>query len=141
MSGRPTAVFVVDDDPAVRRGLDRLLRSVGYYVETFGSAEEFLRQARWELADCLLLDVRMPGRTGLDLQDDLVAAGCAVSIVFVTGHLDDAVVSRAMRAGAVDVLAKPFEVSNLLQTIEEAASRSRSRRILDAPRTRGEARP
>jgi len=117
-------VFIVDDDSSVRRGLARLLRSAGYRVETFASAREFL-EGDTDRPGCLVLDVRMPGMTGLDLQETLVAAGRRIPIIFITGHGDIPMAVRTMKAGAVDFLAKPFEDRALLDAVELALAPDR----------------
>jgi FixJ family two-component response regulator len=116
--GRP--ICVIDDDPSVRRGLERLLRSVGYQVETFDSGKAFLQQGDIHRPACLILDARMPGQTGLELQEVLVAAGCQVPIVFITGHGDIPMAVQAMKAGAVDFLSKPVDEAELLQAVCQA---------------------
>ncbi len=116
-------VFVVDDDPAVRTSLTRLLSAAGYAVEAFASAREFLARERYTGPCCLVLDVRMPGLTGLELQEALAAAGHRMSIVFVTGHIDVPKSVRAMKAGAVDLLTKPVDVKDLLAAIQRAVAK------------------
>lgn len=116
-------VAIVDDDTSVRRGVARLLRLAGYAVRTFASAREFLEQGQPSPA-CLVVDVRMPGQTGLDLQSALLASGRDVPIVFITGHDDIPVAVRAMKAGAVDFLAKPFDEKDLLAAVAQAVARS-----------------
>jgi FixJ family two-component response regulator len=130
----PELVFVVDDDLSVRRGLERLLRSAGYAVETFASATAFLDRGDYEGASCLVLDVRMPGPSGLDLQSALTAAGCDVPIVFVTGHGDVPMAVQAMKAGAVDFLAKPFDDDVFLEAVRRATTRHRQSRRADPDR-------
>jgi len=127
-------VIVVDDDASVRRSLDRLLRSAGYTVETFTSARAFLDRGDYEAADCLVLDVRMPGQSGLDLQSFLGKAGYDVPILFITGHGDVPMAVRAIKAGAVDFLAKPFDDDEFLAAVQEATARPRTRRSADADR-------
>jgi FixJ family two-component response regulator len=117
-------VFVVDDDPSVRKSLTRLLASAGYAVEAFASAGEFLARGPYAGPCCLVLDVRMPGLTGLELQETLVAAGRRMSIVFVTGHVDVPMSVRAMKGGAVDLLTKPFDAKNLLGAIERCLAKA-----------------
>jgi FixJ family two-component response regulator len=117
------AVFVVDDDPSVRKSLTRLIASAGYAVETFASARDFLAHGRPAGPCCLVLDVRMPDLTGLDLQEALAGAGHRMSIVFVTGHGDVSMSVRAMKAGAVDFLTKPFDAQDLLTAIERAVAK------------------
>ncbi len=104
MMGVEPIVFLVDDDPSVRRGLDRLLRSAGHRVEVFASAKEFLERSLHDGPQCLVLDVRMPGYGGLELHDHLLAAGRDIPVIFITGHADVPTAVRAMKAGAVDFL-------------------------------------
>jgi len=113
-------VFVVDDDPSVRRSLERLLRAAGHVVETFVSARQFLERGDLEAPGCLVLDVRMPGQSGLDLQQVLEAAGHRIPVIFITGHADMPLAQQAMRAGAVGLLAKPFDGQELLDVIKRA---------------------
>ena len=121
-------VIVVDDDASVRRSLDRLLRSAGYTVETFTSARAFLDRGDYEAADCLVLDVRMPGQSGLDLHRVLVESHHDIPVIFITGHGDIPMAVRAMKAGAVDFLPKPFDAQTLLDAIERALAKDRLRR-------------
>lgn len=114
--GAPT-VFVVDDDPSMREALSSLIRSIGLQVETFASAREFLRQQQQVGAACLVLDVRMPGLSGLDLQQELEKAGRLIPIIFITAHGDIPMAVRAMKAGAVEFLSKPFRDEDLLDAI------------------------
>ena len=116
-------VFVVDDDPSVRKSLGRLLAAAGYTVEAFASAREFLTRVPSEGPCCLVLDVRMPGLTGIELQAALVAAGRRMSIVFVTGHIDVRMSVKAMKGGAVDLLTKPIDRQELLAAIERAVTK------------------
>jgi FixJ family two-component response regulator len=116
---RPT-IFVVDDDPSVRKSLARVVTSAGYAVEGFASAREFLAREPVAGPCCVVLDVRMPGLTGLDLQEALAGSGHRVPIVFITGHGDISMSVKAMRGGAVDFLTKPFDVEHLLEAIERA---------------------
>jgi FixJ family two-component response regulator len=122
VSAHAGIVFVVDDDASVRRGLARLLRSAGYDVATAASAREFLEHRGGESAACLVLDVRMPGLSGLDLYDVLMEAGHYVPVVFITGHGDLTLAERAMKAGAVDFLAKPVNDRALLDAVDRAMS-------------------
>jgi FixJ family two-component response regulator len=117
-------VYVVDDDVSVRRGLERLLRSAGHRVVTFGSAREFLEHRDVVRPSCLVLDIRMPGQNGLDLHESLVAAGRDIPVVFITGNGDIPMAVRAMKAGAVDFLAKPFDDKELLDAVQQGISRS-----------------
>jgi FixJ family two-component response regulator len=119
----PPVVFVVDDDPSVRKSLRRVLASAGYAIEAFASAREFLARERHAGPCCLVLDVRMPGLTGLELQEALAAAGRRMSIVFVTGHVDVPMSVKAMKGGAVDLLTKPFEAKDLLKAVQRALAK------------------
>lgn len=119
-------VFVVDDDASVREALDSLIRSVGLRVETFSSAGEFLQNKLPETPACLVLDVRLPDRNGLQVQRELADAGCALPIIFVTGHGDIPMSVRAMKAGAVEFLTKPFRDEDLLEAIHTAIERARA---------------
>lgn len=121
-------VAVVDDDLGVREALDSLLRSVGLVTLLFGSATELLASALPSVPGCLLLDVRLPGLNGLDFQEQLVRNGFALPIVFMTGHGDIPMSVRAMKAGAVDFLAKPFREQDMLDAVTLAIARDRSRR-------------
>jgi FixJ family two-component response regulator len=116
-------VFLVDDDPSVRKSLTRLIKSAGHAVEAFASAREFLARERYPGPCCLVLDVRMPGLTGLDLQEALAGAGRRMSIVFVTGHGDVSMSVKAMKGGAVDFLTKPVDDKDLLGAIERCVAR------------------
>jgi len=127
MSDPEATVFVVDDDPSVRRGLERLLRTAGHRVESFASAREFLERPEPDGPRCLVLDVRMPGQSGLDLHDRLVASGRDIPVIFITGHADVPMAVRAMKAGAVDFLSKPFDDAELLGAARQALDRDRQR--------------
>ncbi len=116
-------VFVVDDDPSVRKALGRLLRSAGFQAETFESAQEFLRRPRPEEPACLVLDVRMPGMSGLEMQQQLNLRGAMLPVIFITGHGDIPMSVRAMKAGAVDFLPKPFEDHQLLTAVQQAVAK------------------
>jgi len=118
-------VFVVDDDASVRESLDSLIRSAGLRVKTFASGLEFLQQPRPEVPSCLVLDVRLPDRNGLQLQRELAAAGVSLPIIFITGHGDIPMSVRAMKAGAVEFLTKPFRDEDLLDAIHAALERDR----------------
>jgi len=118
-------VFVVDDDPSVRRSTERLVRTMGFDVRTFSSASEFLEQVRVEGPACLVLDVRLPGRGGLDLQRELAQAGVRIPIIFITGHGSIPMTVRAMKAGAVEFLTKPVRPRDLLAAIGAAIERDR----------------
>jgi FixJ family two-component response regulator len=121
-------VFVVDDDESLREALRSLFRSVSLRVETFGSAAEFLRSKLPDVASCLVLDVRLPGVSGLDFQAELAKANIHIPIIFMTGHGDIPMSVQAMKAGAVDFLTKPFRDQNMLDAVAAAIERDRSRR-------------
>jgi len=125
VSGSGSVVFVVDDDASVRAALDSLFRSVGLVVRSFGSAQEFLSEPQADGPACLVLDVRMPGMSGLDLQRQLTKRDTALPIVMITGHGDIPMTVRAMRAGAVEFLPKPFRDQDLLDAVQQALDRSR----------------
>jgi FixJ family two-component response regulator len=124
---RPT-VIVIDDDPSIRKAIDRLLRSVGLRVELFESAQEFLQSDRPDAPSCIVLDVRLPGQSGLNLQRNLAAADFRIPIIFITAHGDIPMSVRAMKAGAVEFLTKPFHDQDLLDAIEVALEKDRARR-------------
>ena len=123
MSETDAMVFVVDDDAPMRESLKNLIRSVGLRVELFASAQEFLRSKRPDRPSCLVLDVRLPGLSGLDLQRRTGDAGIEIPIVFITGHGDIPMSVRAMKAGAVEFLTKPFRDQDLLDAIQQALER------------------
>src|SRR2546427_9759501 len=108
MAEQDPVVFVVDDDPSVREALDSLIRSVGFRVQVFESAKDFLQSKLPNVPGCLVLDVRLPGLSGLDLQRELARADVRLPIIFITGHADIPMSVRAMKAGAVEFLTKPF---------------------------------
>src|SRR5215470_17862410 len=124
-------VFVVDDDASVREAVDSLLRSVGLRVELFSSASEFLRYKLPNLPACLVLDVRLPGLSGLDFQSELAKANINIPIIFITGHGDIPMTVRAMKAGAVEFLTKPVRDQELLDSVGIALERDRARREQD----------
>ena len=121
-------VFVIDDDPHVRESLKNLIRSVGLGIEAFASAQEFVRSKRPEIPSCLVLDVRLQGLSGLDLQKRIVEAGIEIPIIFITGHGDIPMTVQAMKAGAVEFLTKPFRDQDLLDAIQQALDRDRAAR-------------
>jgi FixJ family two-component response regulator len=128
MTETDAVVFVVDDDASMRESLKNLIRSVGLRVELFTSAQEFLRSKRPDVPSCLVLDVRLPGLSGLDLQKRTSDAGMEVPIIFITGHGDIPMSVRAMKAGAVEFLTKPFRDQDLLDAIQQALERDRKAR-------------
>ena len=125
MNTSDAIVFVIDDDESMREALKSLIRSVGLSIETFASAHEFLQSRRPDIPACLILDVRMPGLSGLDLQRDLSEANIYIPIIFITGHGDIPMSVRAMKAGAVEFLTKPFRDQDLLDAIQQALDRDR----------------
>ena len=132
MSEDKAIVFVVDDDPSMRRSLESLLRSVGHDVRLFSSAPEFMQAVRKDAPGCLVLDVRLPGMSGLAFQQELTKAGIGLPIIFITGHGDVPMTVRAMKAGAAEFLTKPFDDQVLLDAIHAALERDRARRRDDA---------
>jgi len=128
MSEEQPVVFVIDDDPSVRDALAGLLRSVGLEARSFGSTREFLHSERPDGPGCLVLDVRLPERSGLDFQRELAESGIALPIVFITGHGDIPMSVRAIKAGAIEFLTKPFHDQELLDAIQLGIERDRARR-------------
>lgn len=126
-NSRPT-IFVVDDDAAVRDALKLLLRSVGHAVETFGSGQEFLDAYAEDRPGCLVLDIRMPGMSGLELQERLNEKHCILPVIFITGHGDVPMAVEAMQAGAVDFIQKPFRDQDLIDRINQALDKDNSNR-------------
>ena len=125
MTEPEAVVFVVDDDASVRTSTERLVRSIGFRVQTFPSAREFLDGARPDCPACLVLDIQLPGPSGLDLQQELGRAGAHMPIIFVTGHADVPTTVRAMKAGAVEFLTKPYRRQALLDAVRGAIERDR----------------
>jgi RNA polymerase sigma factor (sigma-70 family) len=121
-------VFVVDDDPSIRRAIKRLVESVGLRVQEFASAQDFLRDQHHDAPSCLVLDVRLPGKSGLDFQKELAELGVRIPVIFITGHGDIPMSVRAMKAGAIEFLTKPFRDQDLLDAIQVAVERDRARR-------------
>jgi len=128
---RPT-FFVVDDDASVREAVGNLLESVGFDTQAFSSTEGFRNAARPDAPSCLVLDIRLPGANGLDFQESLARAGITIPIIFITAHGDVPMTSRAMKAGAVEFLMKPFHKEDLLAAIHQALEKDRVRRQQDA---------
>jgi FixJ family two-component response regulator len=128
MTEKHPVVFLIDDDPSVRDALDGLLRSVGLQVQSFGSAQAFLRAERPDAPACLVLDVRLPGPSGLDFQRDLAESNNPLPIIFITGHGDIPMSVKAMKAGAIEFLTKPFRDQELLDAIQQGIERDRTRR-------------
>ncbi len=119
-------IFIVDDDASVRKSLSRLLDSLGFSTETFASADEFLKREHYEGVGCIVLDVRMPGLSGMDLQDELNKADYSMPIIFITGHGNIPMSVRAMKKGAVDFLPKPFDEQELVDALKKAIEKDRA---------------
>lgn len=132
MTQPASIVFVVDDDPSVRRAIKVLLESVGLAVELFGSAKEFLISRRADAPSCLVLDIRLPGVSGLDFQRQLADAKINIPIIFISAHGDVPMSVRAMKAGAIEFLTKPFRDQDLLDAVQVALERDRARRKREA---------
>jgi len=132
MSEPPSIVFVVDDDASVRQALRSLVRSVGLHAEIFASPREFLEAKRPEVPSCLILDIRLRGKSGLDFQRDLAEAEIHIPIIFISGHADVPMSVQAMKAGAVEFLTKPFRDQDMLDAIHDALERDRRRRRQEA---------
>jgi len=128
MNETEATVFIVEDDAPMRESLKNLIRSVGLRVEPFASAQEFLQGQRRDVPSCLVLDVRLPGQSGLDLQKRTTEAGLEIPIIFITGHGDIPMSVRAMKGGAVEFLTKPFRDQDLLDAIQQALERSQKAR-------------
>jgi len=130
-SAREPIVFVIDDDESMRRALTNLFQSVGLTVEVYGSAPEMLQSKLPDVASCLVLDIRLPGSSGLDFQAELAKASIHIPIIFMTGHGDIPMTVRAMKGGAVDFLTKPFRDQDMLDAVVTAIERDRKRREAD----------
>jgi FixJ family two-component response regulator len=128
MSDANSTVLIIDDDPDLRASVGRLLRSLGINVQLFASISEFLKSDPPECPTCLVLDIRMPGQSGLDLQRELAEANNKIPIIFVTGHGDIPMTVQAMKRGAIEFLTKPFRDQDLLEAIQLGLSRDRERR-------------
>ncbi len=128
MAEFPSRVFVVDDDASVRDALSNLLEAVGLHAEVFASTEGFLNRERSDVPSCLVLDVRLPGMNGLDFQQQLIKRGVTIPIIFITAHGDIPMTTRAMKAGAVEFLPKPFQKEDLIAAIHHAIERDRKQR-------------
>lgn len=132
MSELAPTVFVIDDDPSIRRAIKRLVESVGLRVEALESAKEFLRTKVPDVPSCLILDVRLPGISGLELQRELITAGVQIPVIFITSYGDIPMSVRAMKAGAIEFLPKPFRDQDLLDSVHVALERDKARRQQDA---------
>jgi RNA polymerase sigma factor (sigma-70 family) len=132
MSEPEPIVFVVYDDPSVRRAMKRLIGCVGLQVELYGSAQEFLASKLPNVPSCLVLDIRLPGTSGLSLQHQLAKANIQIPIIFITAHGDIPMTVRAMKAGALEFLTKPFRDQDLLDAIQQALEKDRARRHQDS---------
>jgi FixJ family two-component response regulator len=131
MNEEEAIVFIVDDDRSIREALDSLFRSTGLKVRAFASAREFLESDKPDCASCAVLDVRMPGLSGLDLQREMASAEIRLPIIFITGHGDIPMSVQAMKAGAVEFLTKPFREQDLLDAVGQAIDRDRQRRKIE----------
>ena len=136
MISPPVTVFVIDDDASVRKSLKRLLDAAHHKTEVFKSASEFLSRSPHPGPSCIIVDVRMPGVTGIDLQKTLIDTGREEQLVFITAHGDIPMCAQAMKAGAVDFLPKPFKPKELLESVERALSRSSEKLLLASERNR-----
>ena len=112
-------IAIVDDDEAVREATENLVRSLGYHASTFASADEFLKSEQVHDTSCVITDLQMPGLSGIDLQDRLIDHGHRIPIIFITGHPDDSIRARAMKAGAVGFMSKPYNVEHLIGYLEQ----------------------
>jgi FixJ family two-component response regulator len=130
-SAKESIVFVIDDDASMRRALTNLFQSVGLGVEVFGSGAEMLQSKLPDIASCLVLDVRLPGLSGLDFQTELAKANIHIPIIFMTGHGDIPMTVRAMKGGAIDFLTKPFRDQDMLDAVVMAIERDRNRREVE----------
>ncbi len=129
MKEEKPVIFIVDDDPSVRESTELMLKSVGFHVKAFASAQDFLKTDIEEGIGCLILDVRMPGMSGLELQEKLISAKTPLPVIFITGHGTVPMSVRAMKAGAVDFLQKPFEEQDLLDAIGRAITKQKERKV------------
>lgn len=128
MTERNATIYVIDDDESIRDSLGSLLRSVGFHAEVFASTEAFLDFSRNDVSSCLVLDVRLPGANGMEFQEQLKKAGIEIPIIFITAHGDIPMTSRAIKAGAVEFLTKPFQKDELLEAIRQGLERDRRQR-------------
>ena len=128
MTEETPTVFIIDDDPSARKGLSRLVRAAGMSVEVYGSALEFLERKHYDGYGCILLDVKMPGLNGLELQEELAKVDYSLPIIFISGHADVPEAARAMKKGAVNFLTKPVDRDHLLESISESLARDRENR-------------
>ena len=134
MNSSDAAVFIIDDDPLIRDSLGQLVKSVGLTADTFPSAKAFLEAEQPDKPSCLVLDIRLPELSGLDLQDELIKRGISIPIIFITGHGTVPMSVRAMKSGALDFIEKPFEDQELLDAINHAIKQSRQTRLEQAER-------
>jgi FixJ family two-component response regulator len=128
MSTDQSLVFIIDDDPSMRASIESLLRSVGHTAQSFASTQEFMRSERLDAPGCLVLDIRLPGRSGLELQRELAKSNIRLPIVFITGHGDVPMSVTAMKAGAIEFLTKPFRDQDLLDAVHRGLELDRGRR-------------
>lgn len=127
-STAPATVFVIDDDEDVRASIQRLLKTVGLHGEVFASAQDFLQRRMPENPSCLILDVRLPGMSGLEVQRKLIAVGTSIPIIFITAHADVDIAVRAMKLGAVEFLTKPYRPQELVDAVQQALQRDETTR-------------
>ena len=132
MNSEQSVVFIIDDDPSMRESLESLLRSIGHSAEAFGSTQEFLLSERPDVPSCLVLDVRLPERSGLEFQRELIRSGIELPIVFITGHGDIPMSVTAMKAGAIEFLTKPFREQDFLDAVHRGIDLDRDRRAESA---------
>lgn len=132
MNSEQSVVFIIDDDPSMRESLESLLRSIGHAAQAFGSTQEFLLSERPDVPGCLVLDVRLPERSGLEFQRELIRSGIEVPIVFITGHGDIPMSVTAMKAGAIEFLTKPFREQDFLDAVHRGIDLDRDRRAESA---------
>jgi FixJ family two-component response regulator len=122
-------IFIIDDDASVRKGLSRLIHSLEFNVEAYESAEQFLERENYQGIGCIVLDIRMPGLSGIDLQDELIKVGYSLPIIFITGHGDIPMSVQAMKKGAIDFLPKPFDDKELLAAVNNAIDKDRKAKV------------
>jgi FixJ family two-component response regulator len=132
MSTEQCLIFIVDDDPSLRMSIESLLRSVGHDVQSFASTQEFMQSAQFDAPGCLVLDIRLPGRSGLEFQQELARRNVELPIVFITGHGDVPMSVAAMKAGAIEFLTKPFRDQDLLDAVHRGLDLDRERRSVAA---------
>jgi len=128
MTEETPTVFIIDDDPSARRGMSRLVRAAGMHVEAYASAQEFIERQHYDGYGCILLDIKMPGMNGLEMQEELTKADYSLPIIFVSGHSDVPITAQAMKKGALDFLTKPVDRDDLLEAIHDSLAKNRKNR-------------